>query len=364
MNLPFVDGFINVVLLLAILVVLVLIHEFGHFIVARRADVKVHEFGIGFPPRAGILKRGKETLYTLNWLPIGGFVRLEGEDGVSDDPRSFVRKPLGTRLIILLAGVGMNLLLAWVLMSAIAYIDDPSVRVRVDALPASADGAPSPAAQARLVVGDTIVAIDQQTFAWFDSPTAPLDYLKAHPEATVTLTVVRADGTTADLQATLRDAEAIAAGEGALGVGARTYIAGGSIAHGIVESLVIGAKRTIQACGLILVAVRDLVTDITNPQVSGPIGIVSAVGTVRGSPPIFLLYLVAILSANLAVVNALPLPPMDGGRIAISLVKAVSGNRISAAAERWTYAVGFMLLMAFLVYISIFDIARLGGAAP
>ena len=85
---PFVDGLINIVLLLAVLVVLVLIHEFGHFVVARRAGVRVHEFGIGFPPRARILHQGKETAYTLNWLPIGGFVRLEGEDGDSDDPRA------------------------------------------------------------------------------------------------------------------------------------------------------------------------------------------------------------------------------------------------------------------------------------
>ena len=84
-------------------------------------------------------------------------------------------------------------------------------------------------------------------------------------------------------------------------------------------------------------------------------------GTVRELPPVYFVYLVALLSANLAVVNALPLPPMDGGRVAVSLVKAVSGNRISVRAERLTYAVGFMLLMAFLVYITIFDIARLGG---
>jgi regulator of sigma E protease len=141
---PFVDGFINIILLLAVLVVLVLIHEFGHFIVARRVGVKVHEFGVGFPPRARVLHQGKETAYTLNWLPIGGFVRLEGEDGDSDDPRSFVRQPLRTRLVILLAGVIMNLLLAWVLMSAVraADGDDDDLPPRTPALagPASRAG--------------------------------------------------------------------------------------------------------------------------------------------------------------------------------------------------------------------------------
>ena len=86
------QSLISIVLVLAILVVLVVIHEFGHFVVARRARVRVHEFGIGFPPRALILGKDKETVYTLNWLPIGGFVRLEGEEGESDDPRAFVER--------------------------------------------------------------------------------------------------------------------------------------------------------------------------------------------------------------------------------------------------------------------------------
>ncbi len=92
------DGLINIVLLLVILVALVVIHEFGHFAMARAAGVRVHEFGVGFPPRARILHRGKDTVYTLNWLPIGGFVRLEGEEGESEDPRAFVNQRLRTRV--------------------------------------------------------------------------------------------------------------------------------------------------------------------------------------------------------------------------------------------------------------------------
>jgi regulator of sigma E protease len=356
------DSLVNIALLLAILVSLVVVHEFGHFIVARRAGVKVHEFGIGFPPRARILHRGRDTLYTLNWLPIGGFVRLEGEDGESDDPRSFVRQSLRTRIVILLAGVAMNLLLAWLLMSAIPLIGDPTVNITVNELPAGANGSPSPAQRAGMVVGDTILAIDGRTWAWFDGPNAPVDYLRDNPGSRVVITVRHADGSTDDLTATLRDAAAVAAGEGALGIGARVYETGTDAQHGILEALEIGGRRTVQACSLILVAVRDLVADIAHPQVSGPIGIVDAVGTVRGEPPIFLIFLIALLSANLAVVNALPFPPMDGGRIAVALLKSASGGRLSVSAERATYFIGFMLLMAFLVYISLFDIARLGAA--
>jgi regulator of sigma E protease len=354
---------INIIFLLAILVALVLIHEFGHFLMARRVGVKVHEFGIGFPPRARVLRQGKETAYTLNWLPIGGFVRLEGEDGDSDDPRSFVRQPLTTRLVILLAGVVMNLLLAWALMSAVAYAE-PTMTMILTELPASADGSPSPAQQAGLESGDRILAVDGQTFAWFADPTGltgtPLVYLREHAGQQVVLTVERVGGAVEEIPVTLRDAEA-AKTQGALGVKSPTLAVGVTVQRSIVESIQLGLQRTIEACGLILVAVKDLFADIANPQVSGPLGILGAVGAVRELPPVYFVYLVALLSANLAVVNALPLPPMDGGRVAVSLVKAVSGERISVRAERLTYAVGFVLLMAFLVYITIFDIARLGG---
>src|SRR6478752_3426122 len=191
---------INWVLLLVMLVPLVVIHEFGHFLVARRAGVKVHEFGIGFPPRALTYHTDKQgTIYTLNWLPIGGFVRLEGEEGESADAKAFVNQRLSTRLIILLAGVAMNFLLAFVIFTGIALAADPVMTVRIGGIQ---PGSPAEMAGLKGGVqtgtttdangkeipvydesGDQIVAIDGQRFLMFDSvgnPTAPLDYLKAH----------------------------------------------------------------------------------------------------------------------------------------------------------------------------------------
>jgi regulator of sigma E protease len=358
-----ISSAVDWIVLLAMLVVLVVIHEFGHFVVARRAGVKVHEFGIGFPPRARILHRGKETLYTLNWLPIGGFVRLEGEEGESIDPRAFVNQSLRTRVIILLAGVVMNLLLAGALMATIAFVGDPSTSIRVEELPAATDGSTSPAQAAGLVVGDEIVAIDGAPQAWFDGPDAGLRRLRSRAGQTITLTVRHADGSTTDTSAKLNDQAVIDAGRGALGI-KFSLSASTPISRDPISALGVGVRRTAEACTLILGAVRDLIADIAHPVVSGPIGIVSAVGTVRAEPPVFMLYLLALLSANLAVVNALPLPPLDGGRVAVALIKRVAGARLSVSAERAAYLVGFVLLMAFLVYISIFDIARAAAGTP
>src|SRR5690606_20877301 len=160
------DAGINIVTLLVILVTLVVLHELGHFVAARMAGVRVHEFGIGFPPRALILRRGPETLYTLNWLPIGGFVKLEGEDGDElDDPRSFVNARLPVRLVILVSGVLMNVLLAFVIFSAIALVATPLVGARV----VETVEPNSPAAQLDLEPGDGIRSIDGQRFELFDN---------------------------------------------------------------------------------------------------------------------------------------------------------------------------------------------------
>ena len=342
------NGLINVVLLLVFLVVLVVIHEFGHFVVARRSGVHVHEFGVGFPPRAKVLgKDSQGTEYTLNWLPIGGFVRLEGEEGESVDSRAFVNKPLRTRLLILLAGVLMNFLLAFVVFSFIAAFADPVADVRIGDVQAG-----SPAAAAGLVAshvigtdaqghnlyddtGDTIIAIDGQRFPVFDRI----------EDVTPSITYLRVPGPN----------------EGPLGIVLNPRLVSGEIQHDPLTAIVLGARRTVDAATVVLRGLGQLVTNITNPPVSGPVGIVDIIGQVRSiGQPIYLLWLFGVLSANLAVVNVLPFPPLDGGRVAVAVIQKLSGNRISVAAERLAYLTGFVLLMALLVWVTFFDIQRMG----
>jgi regulator of sigma E protease len=384
---------INVVLVLAILVALVVIHEFGHFVMARLAGVRVHEFGIGLPPRALTYHQGPETAYTLNWLPIGGFVRLEGEDGdQADDPRSFSHKPLKVRTIILLAGVAMNLLLAFAIFVFIAGFADPSVDIRVNGLaPATTSGAVAPAVAAGLrpakqiggtadapvydQSGDVITAIDGQRFAFFDAgptgePNAAIRYLRAHAGQQVTLSLLHADGTTQDVTVHLNSTDVAssaplvngATGQGVLGIVGYWYQPGPTIVHDPLTAISLGAQRTVMAAATVVNAVGGLLGNLGSPQVAGPIGIVGIVGQVRTeNPPIFLVYLIALLSANLAIINALPIPPMDGGRVLVGVIKRVVGPRLSMRAEAATYMVGFGLLIAFILWISYFDITRPGG---
>ena len=155
----FVQSIITIVLFIAILGVLVVIHELGHFVTARLAGVRVLEFGLGFPPRAKVLRSHGETLYTLNWLPIGGFVRLEGEDGDSDDERSFVRAPLPIKLVILIAGVVMNLLLAFAIFFAIFAFAYPAWTLTLNEVQV---GSPAAAASSSLPL-PSVTAIPKST---------------------------------------------------------------------------------------------------------------------------------------------------------------------------------------------------------
>jgi regulator of sigma E protease len=366
----FFQSIITVVLFLAILGILVVIHELGHFVTARLANVRVLEFGVGFPPRAKVLRSKGETLYTLNWLPIGGFVKLEGEDGdVADDPRSFSAQGLPTRLWILVAGVLMNLLLAFLIFTAIAWVATPFVGVTVPAIQPD-----SPASAAGLRPGDSIVAVDGQRYEFFGG-ISPLDDLRELAGQTIVLTVDRADRTREEITVTLRTEAEIDADHGALGVSRTdespfmTYFFGEYTGHDLGTAIRIGASETVRALGVVLGGLGALVQSITTdptapPPVSGPVGIATQIGDVFwNAGAVMTLYVAAILSANLALVNILPFPPLDGGRMLMITLKRFLGARISLRAEQLTYMIGFVFLFTFLIWITGYDIIKsLGGA--
>lgn len=355
---------VTVVLFFGILGSLVVIHEFGHFLVAKLFRIRVLEFGIGFPPRAKVLRNRGETVYTLNWLPIGGFVKLAGEDGeAAADPRSFSAQRLPIQLLVLVAGVGMNVALAAAIFTGIALVGDPAVGVYVPYVDPG-----SPAAVAGVRVGDVIERVDGQAYGAF-GPGSILEALHANAGKTIDLSI-RRDGRVVDLTATLRSAAAVGAGKGALGIGkANTYPLEGRatpdrVNYPVGQALQLGVDRTTSAMALIVSGVGQLATAIVTkptepPPASGPIGIATQIGDVFWSlGPLVTLYLAGILAANLAVVNILPFPPLDGGRMLMLVIKRFAGSRLSLRAERLTYFVGFAMLLAFLVWVTGFDIAR------
>jgi len=364
-----VQSLITILVFIGILGGLVVIHELGHFVTARLSGVRVLEFGIGFPPRARVLRDRGETLYTLNWLPIGGFVKLEGEDGdAGDDPRSFANQGLAKRLLILVAGVVMNVVLAFVIFTGIAAFATPFMGITSFGVVAD-----SPAAAAGLRPDDSIVAVDGERYEFFGGRSV-LDGLSARAGEQVVLTIDRADGSRVDLTATLRDRAAIDAGLGALGISQSRehpwegYFFGEYTGRDLPSAVAIGARETVRALGLIVGGlgslVRSVVADPTAPPpVAGPVGIATQIGDVLwNAGPIMTLYVAGILSANLAVVNILPFPPLDGGRMFVITLKSIFGRRISLRAERLTYVVGFVFLFGFIIWITGFDILRqLGG---
>ena len=215
----FAQSIITIVLFIFILGALVIIHELGHFVTARAFRVRVLEFGIGFPPRARVIRSKGETLYTLNWLPIGGFVKLEGEDGTdADDPRSFASQRYLTKMLILVAGVAMNVALAFVIFTGIALYGDPTIGAKATTVQPG-----SPAAAAGLQANDVIVSVDGHVYGAF-SGVDPTGDLQTKPGQTVVLGVKHPDGTTSDLTATLRTTEELQTTKGALGIVAAAVV--------------------------------------------------------------------------------------------------------------------------------------------
>ncbi|HJP71638.1 MAG TPA: M50 family metallopeptidase [Candidatus Limnocylindria bacterium] len=361
---------------IAILVVLVLVHELGHFLVAKRAGITVEEFGIGFPPRiASVMWRG--TRYSVNWIPLGGFVRMLGEDGDVEVKRlreqgmsdaevehamagAFNRKPVWIRFVVLFAGVAMNFVLAASLF-AIAF----SMPVQVGEGPLTVtDIQPDSPAEESLEVGDVIIGVDGRTFERSNDLT---EYVRDHGGEEVQLQVER-DGAQIDVAVTPRivTAEERAQGIGPVGFGydPERIVEQPSVVTGPLDAVARGTGAAwtlaVQIPGGLADAVGGLIgLNPEAPDARGPIGIAQETGRVLEAPFVSQLFFVGLLSINLAVLNVLPFPPLDGGRIAVVAIEAVRRRKLPAEREALIYLTGFAVLIALVILISIQDIQRL-----
>ncbi len=356
---------LTIILVVLIFSFLVLAHEFGHFIVARRAGVQVDEFGIGFPPKLWGVQKGK-TLYSINALPLGGFVRLKGEQGESRAADSFAAKGAWVKTKILLAGVTMNLLIAYVIITGLLAVGMPPLLP--GSLPSVGPIQPtqgstklmvievapdSVAQQAGLVAGSRIVSLGG---AALTTPEQLREQVNAHAGQQTTL-VVEKNGVRSDLNIALPSQQG---GKALLGVSTvpetlqrYPWYSAPIAAVFVVASMV---WATLAAFGGLIVG---LFTKAEVAQtVTGPIGITAIFGQVLKFGPAYVLGLVASISLSLAIINALPLPALDGGRLLIVLLQRL-GVRITDRVEALVHTLGFVALIGLMIVVSIADILRL-----
>jgi regulator of sigma E protease len=339
----------TVLAFLAVIVVLVLVHELGHFAVANWAGVAVQEFGVGFPPRIGsIVFRG--TRYSLNWLPLGSFVKLLGKTARSR--RAFAARPsdaaiekvmegalsrrrIRVRLAVLLAGVLMNFLLGALLFAMALSQPTPEYHGPVT-ITSIQPGSP---AEGTLEDGDVITGADGRTF---DLSTDLTAYVRSQAGEEVTLQIER-DGEPIDVVVTPRvlTDEELQSGTGAVGFGweSETIVMGPPVADGPIDALVQGTATAAKVAaeipgGLIRAIAGILGLAPSTGDVAGPIGIAQQTGRLLDATLAAQLFFVGLLSINLAVLNILPFPPLDGGRVLIVLIEAVRRRACRQSARR------------------------------
>lgn len=354
---------LTLIIFLAVLSLLVFVHEFGHFIAARRAGVTVEEFGFGFPPRLFGWKRG-QTTYSVNWIPLGGFVKLKGESGeAARDPDSFAHKKVWQRAMIIAAGVLMNFFLAAVLLTVgfirgLPHVAEELPRgARVEdvriAIGRVLEG--SPAEAARIEPGDVILAIDEQE--GFITAEAVQEYVREHEGAPVRVRLARA---TEEVEVVATPVMLPETGRVGLGIGLFVV---GTVSYPWYLAPLRGLQMTgiltveiVRAFGHVLgglVSEGRLAVDI-----SGPVGIAVLTGRAAELGLSYLLQFVAILSINLGVINFVPFPALDGGRFLFLIIEKIRGRPVDRRAEAIIHQIGFALLLALVLIVTYRDLAR------
>jgi regulator of sigma E protease len=361
----------SIFLFLLVLFVLVLVHEWGHFITAKKTGMRVDEFAIGFPPKLFGIKKG-ETEYNFNLLPIGGYVKIygenreDGEEATADSGRAFHARPKWAQAVVLLAGITMNILFAWLLFSVTLMIgvptavdetvanDNATLIVAGTLKDAPADGV--------LPVGAEIVSAKVgETTLENPTPSTFSDFVSTAGGDPVLVTYRHNDA---------EDSVAILPKTGLVAESPEKAIIGTSLAFieikqlGVISAVIEGFKMTVHGTMSIITGLYTLIKDAIVGQadfasVAGPVGIVGMVGDAASYGLAPLLTFTAIISLNLAVINLLPFPALDGGRLLFVAIEAVTRKEIPPAWTGWTNLIGFVLLMLLMAAVTFNDISRL-----
>lgn len=362
---------ITILVFLVILTFLVLIHELGHFLTAKKFGIKVEEFGFGFPPRVFGIKRG-ETLYSVNALPIGGFVKLYGEDDAGsgsikiknkksnlksgDLDRAFFTKPIWQRIVVVTAGVAMNFLLAIIIATYLLStqgIPQDGKNVRITEVSQN-----SPASAAGIKVGDIIESVDSVKV---ENTEALVNQTQGKLGEEITLNVKRG-GETVPVKLTPR--ENPPKGEGSMGV---------AIEHNVIfqkypfpQSIFYGTKQAASDSVLVVTGFVDMIKTLVVKQsvpegVAGPVGMAQLTGEFVKIGPEAVLSLVYMLTLSLAVLNILPIPALDGGRLFFILIEAITRRKVNPKYEAYAHMAGIVLLLGFLLLVTYKDVLRIAS---
>lgn len=350
-----------------VLSILVIVHELGHFLVAKACGIKVEEFGLGIPPRIWGIRIG-ETLYSLNLLPFGGFVKVFGEEEAqlkgrhltdAEKKRSFVHKPAWQQSAVLVAGVICNFLLGWAIMS---YLFTQGVPVTTDKIIVQETQPGSPAALAGFQKEDVITQIvikDENAIQAPKSTQSFIDVINKNKGKALIFVTTRKDGQALSLEATPRANPP--EGQGALGL----IVSDQMIKkYSLAEAPFLGLKESVFMTIAVVRGIGKMATDVFSfsgkqVDVVGPVGIYFITSSAAQNGFSALLQLVGLLSLNLAVVNILPIPALDGGRLAMVIYEKVSRKKIKPELLYRMNAIGFSVLIGLIILITVRDFLQL-----
>lgn len=355
----------TILIFLFVLGLLIFVHEFGHFFTAKRSGVAVEEFGFGFPPRAWSRKKG-DTVYSLNWVPLGGFVKIKGESGEDKSPGSFAAAAPWKRALIIIAGVTMNLVLTWVLLSAGFIFGIPqaideelqtSARIRNRTIQIVRVLPESPADQAEIKTGDAILEFDGVKPASLE---AARNYFMSRAGQTIKLKLRRGKEiiNKEAVPATLKET-----GQVGLGVG---FVEVGMVSYPWYRAPLEGGRATAFLTVNVVLGFADVIRDAVmgrgvSVDLSGPVGIAVLTGEAAKFGLAHLAQFTALLSVNLAVINILPLPALDGGRLLFLSIETVRRRPVSPRLEAVVHRLGFALLLLLAFVVTVRDVSRFGG---
>ena len=369
----------SILIFIAVIVALIVVHEFGHFVAAKLSGMRVDEFGLGYPPRAATLGKIGETEYTLNWLPFGGFVKIYGEDGEGGDPRAFSKRPRILQAIVLVAGVTMNLLFAYVLITGALITGTPRALSESDLATAKgvelavANVLPnSPAARAGLLPADSLMSAKDASGTWQPSTSPGTDvsnpksfstFVAASKGDAITLMVKRGGQEQSIIATPATGLIASDPTRYALGVEVATI---GVVPLSLGAALQEGASLTwettvLTAQGLAHFFYGIFTFSANLSQVAGPVGIAGAVGTASAQGLGDLFSIMAIISINLALINLIPIPALDGGRLLFVLIEGVIRRPIKPSLARAMNTVSFAFLILLMLVVTAHDIFKIVG---